>query len=201
MSQGTTHLPNSIMYYLDQLVSGAYFKMLAATIAVFFTEILHGNTTVFHIYMTLATIDLFLGICKSKTHNTYNPKYISHWIRKICTHLMVVFVLGMMCHSLFHTVGMTFSGVNWLLFCCTITEGASIVHNLRVLGCPTPPILDKIMLIIRKRAAFHIVGDVRDPHLLKEVEKVLGVPPEEVKFEGESCSIEPKSCGRSGESD
>ena len=83
-------------------------------------------------------------------------------------------IAGLLCQSLFRASGFTFSVVNWLLFCCSLTEAASIVDNLHKLGCPIHPMIDKLMKVLRKKTAQHITSGLEDPEFRKQVEEALG---------------------------
>lgn len=167
-------LRDSIAHYIGQLMFGTYTKAGVAVIATIFTDILYGDTAVFGIYMALALVDLLLGILKARVYGTFHAKYLLYWVRKVTTYMMLVLIAGLLCQSLFRASGFTFSAVNWLLFCCSLTEAASIVDNLRKLGCPIHPMIDKLMKVLRKKAAQHITSGLEDPEFRKQVEEALG---------------------------
>lgn len=167
-------LRDSIAHYIGQLMFGTYTKAGVAAIATFFTDILYGDATVFGIYMALALADLFLGILKARVYGTFNTKYLLYWVRKVTTYMVLVLVVGLLCQSLFRASGYVFYAVNWMFFFCSLTEAASIVDNLRKLGCPIHPVIDKLMKVLRKKAAQHITSGLEDPDFCKQVEEALG---------------------------
>ena len=165
---------SSVGYTLEQLMHGITLKTILATMLTFFTDTLYGNVTVLNIYLLVVFIDLFLGIVRAKIYGGFKPQYMFRWFRKLATHLFVVVLFGLLSSSMFHTMGITFSIVNWMLFCCTLTESASIVCHLQRLGCPIPIAIDKILSMLRKRAAQHLTSGINDPALRKEIEVALG---------------------------
>lgn len=155
---------DSVSHYSTRLFYGFEVKAAIAMLLTFFTQILYGDVFVFAIYFVLVAIDLVLGVLRSKLDGTYQFKYVLHWVRKVFTYLLIILVLGLVCQSLSRTTGLTLSAVNWLLFCCSITELTSIISNLRRLGCPVPKVVDSIMVLMHS-------------HTIKHFEKFCGVPP------------------------
>lgn len=172
-------LRDSTVYYAGQLMFGYYAKMVIAAVATFFTEVLYGDVNVFGIYILFASADLVLGVLKSRVYGTFDPKYLFHWMRKFLTYMALVVITGLLCHAFFRTSGVIIYAVNWGLFCCCLTEAASIINNLRSLGCPIHPVLEKIMGVLRRRVAAHISVELNDPEVRRHVEAALNgkVPP------------------------
>ena len=164
---------NNIQYYLEQLMFGMGLKSIIAAVLLFFTEFLYGNTVVLSIYFVMVAIDLILGLTRACLYGAFQYKILLHWMYKVITHVFLVVVLGLLCTSMYHTTGLTFSIVNWLLFCCTITETVSIIYNLKRLGCPVPFFMDKVMVLLRKKAAKHITTVLDAPDLKQDIEDML----------------------------
>ena len=168
-----TDAKNTVQYYLEQLMFGMGLKSAISAMLLFFTEFLYGNTVVLSIYFVMVSIDLMLGIARACLYGVFQYKILLHWMFKIVTHILLIVVLGLLCNSMYHTTGLTFSVVNWLLFCCTITETVSIIYNLKRLGCPVPFFVDKVMVLLRKRAAKHIAAAMDAPDLRQDIEDLL----------------------------
>lgn len=146
---------SSIVYYSVRLFSGFHIKALISMLLVFFTDVLYGDVLVFTIFFVLVSIDLVLGVLRAKLDGTYQFKFLLYWVRKVMTYLVLVLVFGLMCQALSRTAGVVFSAVDWLLFCCSITEVASIINNLRRLGCPVPAPVDIILSVMQGHAMKH----------------------------------------------
>lgn len=167
------HLIRVMTYYTEQLLYGAWAKALFAGVAVFFVEFLKGDIAVFNIYVIFIFFDLVLGITRAKMYGTYRPRLVCNWMKKVCTHLLIIFLFGLVCNSLFLTSGFVVPAVNWLLFCLTITECASILDHLRRMGLPIPPIIDATLQVLRRQASDKITLGIQDEGLRKQVEDAL----------------------------
>lgn len=146
---------SSIVYYSVRLFSGFHIKALISMLLVFFTDVLYGDVFVFTIFFVLVSIDLVLGVLRAKLDGTYQFKFLLYWVRKVMTYLVLVLVFGLMCQALSRTAGVVFSAVDWLLFCCSITEVTSIINNLRRLGCPVPVPVDIVLSVMQGHAMKH----------------------------------------------
>lgn len=173
MATFSEEIRNRLTYNMDQLLEGAWLKSVIATAGVFFVEVLYGDLIVLNIYLLFLFLDLILGVVKSKVYGTYRVKEIGRWVGKLLTHLLVILLFGLVCNSLFTTSGFLIPTVNWLLFCLTITELASILDNLRKLGAPVPPIVYKFLKILRRQAAKKLSTYVEDPEMKEDLLRTL----------------------------
>lgn len=146
---------SSIVYYSVRLFSGFHVKALISMLLVFFTDVLYGDVFVFAIFFVLVSMDLVLGVLRAKLDGTYQFKFLLYWVRKVITYLVLVLVFGLMCQALSRTAGVVFSAVDWLLFCCSITEVTSIINNMRRLGCPVPVPVDMALSVMQGHAMKH----------------------------------------------
>lgn len=140
-------------YYVEQIMYGFFVKAPLALIVTFFTDILFGDIVVLNIYLAFVFADLLLGLIRSVVYYSYSTKYLLSWVLKVCVSLFLVTMVGLLAQSLFRTSGLQFAATNWALFCCTLTESASLIKNLRRLGCPVHPIFLKLMALLRNLAA------------------------------------------------
>ena len=155
---------SSIVYYSVRLFSGFHIKALISMLLVFFTDVLYVDVFVFAIFFVLVSIDLVLGVLRAKLDGTYQFKFLLYWVRKVMTYLVLVLVFGLMCQALSRTAGVVFSAVDWLLFCCSITEVTSIINNLRRLGCPVPVPVDIVLSVMQGHAMKHFDRFCEIPH-------------------------------------
>lgn len=146
-------IPAGAIHYLEQLMEGFALKAPFALFITFFTDFLFGDIVVLSIYMAFVFADLMLGIIRAAVYDTFSSRYLLYWTLKVSVNLLLVSVVGLLSHSLFRTSGLQFATVNWALFCCTFTEAASIIKNLRRLGCPVHPMFGRIMDGLRGLAA------------------------------------------------
>lgn len=178
---------NNIQYYLEQLMFGMGFKAIISAILLFFTDFLYGDTVVLGIYFAVVAIDLALGLARACLYGVFRYKILLHWVYKVFTHIFLVVLLGLVCHSMHNTVGLILPVVNWLLLCCTITETVSIIYNLKRLGCPVPAIVDKVLTVIRKNAARKIASAMDAPGLQGDIENILSERRMADENSGEVC--------------
>lgn len=162
-----------VTHYVEQLMTGASIKVFFASVLTFFTNVLYGDKVVFMIYLAFALLDLVLGVTKAIVYDSFNPKYLLYWVKKLGTHMLLILLLGLLCNAFFHTSGVTVSFVNWMLFICSTTELASIIWNLKSLGMPVPPVVDVFLKVLRKRASSHIAQCFGDDEMRQEIEKAL----------------------------
>lgn len=174
-------LLKSMTYYTEQLMFGGHIKAFLAAVGVFFVEFLKGDVVVFEIYIAFVFFDLLLGIVNAKVYGTYRPKLLCNWMRKVSTHILLIFLFGLLCNSFYLTSGYTISAVNWLLFCISLTELASILDHLRRMGYPIPPIINACLCILRRQASEKLTSGIQDEELRKSVEEALGKEKTDVK--------------------
>lgn len=164
---------DSVVYYLEQIVTGAWVKAIAATITAFFLEYLHGDVSVLYIYIGFALVDIILGRFAAKRLGVYDTRKIKYWARKQSTHLFLLIMVGLLSHATLRTSGYDLAAVNWFLLFLTYVEAASIEDKLKILGWPVHPLIHKIFGAMRKKASRDFSVLLNDPDICDELERAL----------------------------
>lgn len=164
---------NSCMYYIEQILEGAWLKTVLTTLSLWFLEFLHGDLHVLYIYLGVSFVDLFLGRKLAKKLGLYDRRKMKFWARKQFTHFTLVVLFGMVGHATFRTSGYDASIANWILLFLTYVEAASIEEKLNDLGYPVHPLLHKLFRIMRKKTVYDFSRLVDDPETREELEKAL----------------------------
>lgn len=172
-TQATDNIWVSVVYYMEQLMHGAWLKACIATIAAIFTNIMFGDVEVLGVYMAFALLDLVLGMLRAVVYGDFEFRYLWRFARKLATFAVVVTVIGFLAYAFFRVSGVLIYAVNWTLFFCTVVEAGSIISNLKLLGCPIPAVVDLFLSVIRKQAARNLAKYVDHPEMQAAFEEAL----------------------------
>lgn len=159
-----------------QLLVDIHIKALVACAGTFYVHKLGGNILILQVWAIFMLVDLMTGIAAARRKGGYNPKRVGFWAYKAFGHLLLFLLCGLLARSFGELSGKVYAAMNWLIFCCIVTEAASILDNCGTAKVPIPAILPVGLKLFRRYTARRIanaLGGGEDPRILKEIEDAL----------------------------
>lgn len=137
---------------LEQILHGFYIKFAASVPLAWLTSAMGVQTSVLVIYLIFMGVDLILGAASAYQRNIYDVRRVRFWFFKLGTHLLILLVFGLVGKVINDTFGFSTGLTGALLFMIIITEAASVVDKLTMLGAPVPPFVKSLLSVLRKNA-------------------------------------------------
>lgn len=164
-----------MMAEVQGLAAGSIFKVPLACCLTFFTNIMLGDVAVLEVFVIFSVLEFFLRIANAVKNGEHASECFYLWSRRFGVYILLGVLIGLACHALYLTVGVTISIINWLMFCCIITDLALIIEQLDALGVPVPIAIHKIIVLMKKQTAKKISRTIGDPSAYKDISEILGV--------------------------
>ena len=160
--------------FWDDITYAFPFKASLAAVGTAFAEFTGGHEYVLMLYLAFATADFFFGTFAAIRMRDFSVRKMYHWLRKVCTQLLIVISFTGLCKMLFYTASLDIALANWLFFLFAVMDCASIFDNMERAGLPVPPFIDILLRRIRRRAVVtltNVVGDADDAEQFEEALK------------------------------